>query len=121
MPAILEQKVIGEEARRAWIGLVRRYGEDAPGPPGMRLPPTPETLAALPYYAYHPFGVEQRRADLIRRVAREAPRLEALVDAASAPGGDPARGLRGAAKVPGDRPVDGGRGRASARSATPTP
>ena len=66
VPAILEQKVIGSEARRSWTGLVRRYGEDAPGPPGMRLPPSPATLAALPYYAYHPFGIEQRRADLIR-------------------------------------------------------
>ena len=91
VPAILEQKVIGSEARRSWIGLVRRYGEDAPGPPGMRLPPSPATLAALPYYAYHPFGIEQRRADLIRTVARAAERLEALVDEASSPGGDPAR------------------------------
>jgi 3-methyladenine DNA glycosylase/8-oxoguanine DNA glycosylase len=91
VPAILEQKVIGSEARRSWTGLVRRYGEDAPGPPGMRLPPTPATLAALPYYAYHPFGIEQRRADLIRSVARAAGRLEALVDEASGPGGDPTR------------------------------
>ena len=91
VPAILEQKVIGSEARRSWTGLVRRYGEDAPGPPGMRLPPSPATLAALPYYAYHPFGIEQRRADLIRTVARAAERLEALVDGASSPGGDPAR------------------------------
>ncbi len=91
VPAILEQKVIGEEARRAWLGLVRRYGEDAPGPPGMRLPPTAATLAALPYYAYHPFGIERRRADLIRAVARAAPMLEALVDEATMPGGDPVR------------------------------
>ena len=91
VPAILEQKVIGSEARRSWTGLVRRYGEDAPGPTGMRLPPSPGTLAALPYYAYHPFGIEQRRADLIRTVSRAAERLEALVDEASGPGGDPAR------------------------------
>src|SRR5204863_2361828 len=30
VPAILEQKVIGVEARRAFSGLVRRYGEPAP-------------------------------------------------------------------------------------------
>jgi len=35
-------------------------------------------LAALPYYAFHPFGVEQRRAETIRQVARDAARLEAL-------------------------------------------
>jgi 3-methyladenine DNA glycosylase/8-oxoguanine DNA glycosylase len=104
VPAILEQKVIGEEARRAWNGIVRRYGEDAPGPPGMRLPPAPETLAALPYFAFHPFGVERRRADLIRAVARDAPRLERLVDGASAPGGDPAHAYAVLRALPGIGP-----------------
>src|SRR5512140_1152416 len=61
VPAILEQKVIGEEARRAWFGLVRVHGEPAPGPAewGLRLPPRPETLAGIPYYVFHPFGVER--------------------------------------------------------------
>ena len=82
VPAILEQKVIGEEARRALLGLVRVYGEPAPGPVdwGLRLPPRPETLAGLPYYTFHPFGVERRRADLIRRVAARAAWFEAIVD-----------------------------------------
>jgi 3-methyladenine DNA glycosylase/8-oxoguanine DNA glycosylase len=82
VPAILEQKVIGEEARRAWFGLVRRYGETAPGPAelGLRLAPAPATLAALPYYAFHPLGVERRRAELIRRVAARAAWFEGIVD-----------------------------------------
>jgi 3-methyladenine DNA glycosylase/8-oxoguanine DNA glycosylase len=104
LPAILEQKVIGAEARRAWLGLVRRFGEDAPGPPGMRLPPTARTLAALPYYAYHPFGVERRRADLIRAVARQAERLEGLVETAALPGGDPARAYAALRSFPGIGP-----------------
>jgi 3-methyladenine DNA glycosylase/8-oxoguanine DNA glycosylase len=82
VPAILEQKVIGEEARRALSGLVRLHGETAPGPAelGLRLPPAPATLAALPYYAFHPLGVERRRAELIRRVAARAAWFEAIVD-----------------------------------------
>jgi 3-methyladenine DNA glycosylase/8-oxoguanine DNA glycosylase len=82
VPAILEQKVTGEEARRAWSGLIRAHGEPAPGPPEwrLRLAPTPATLAGLPYYAYHPFGIERRRADLIRRVAVRAAWIEATVD-----------------------------------------
>ncbi len=76
VPAILEQKITGEEARRTYRAIVRAYGEDAPGPPGLRLPPAPETLASLPYHAFHPLGLERRRAELIRTVAREAPRLE---------------------------------------------
>jgi 3-methyladenine DNA glycosylase/8-oxoguanine DNA glycosylase len=82
VPAILEQKVTGFEARRAWQGLVRRYGEPAPGPAeiGLRLPPPASKLAAMPYYAYHPFGVEQRRADVVRRVASRASWFEGIVD-----------------------------------------
>jgi len=82
IPAILEQKVVGKEARRALLGLLRVYGEPAPGPPelGLRLPPRPEILAGLPYYVFHPFGVERRRADLIRRVSARAAWYEAIVD-----------------------------------------
>jgi len=79
--AILEQKVTGGEAHRAWHGLVRRYGEPAPGPPelGLRLLPAPSTLAALPYWSYHVLGLEQRRAELVRAVARRASWFEAIV------------------------------------------
>jgi len=81
---ILEQKVTGTEAHRVWHGLVRTYGEEAPGPAGsklgLRLLPAPATLAALPYYAYHPLGLERRRADLIRAVAARAVWFEAIVN-----------------------------------------
>jgi 3-methyladenine DNA glycosylase/8-oxoguanine DNA glycosylase len=82
IPAILEQKVTSDEAHRAFIGLIRVHGEPAPGPAewGLRLPPAPSTLAALPYYAYHPFGVERRRAELIRRVAARSAWFEAIAD-----------------------------------------
>jgi 3-methyladenine DNA glycosylase/8-oxoguanine DNA glycosylase len=78
VPAILEQKITGDEARRTYRSLVRAYGEDAPGPAGLRVFPAPEVLAALPYHAFHPLGLERRRAELLRAVAREAPRLERL-------------------------------------------
>lgn len=81
VPAILEQKVTGMEASRAYRGLVARFGEAAPGPLGLRLSPAPATLAALPYFEYHPLGVEQRRAEVIRRVARDARELEGLATA----------------------------------------
>jgi 3-methyladenine DNA glycosylase/8-oxoguanine DNA glycosylase len=82
VPAILEQKVTSDEAHRATIGLIRVHGEAAPGPAEwrLRLPPTPKTLAALPYYAYHPFGIERRRAELIRGIASRASWFEAIVD-----------------------------------------
>ena len=76
LPAICEQKVTGVEARAAFRGIVATYGEPAPGPAGLRLPPAPETLAPLPYFAFHRFGLERRRADLIRRAAQLTTRLE---------------------------------------------
>ncbi|HVD71628.1 MAG TPA: DNA-3-methyladenine glycosylase 2 family protein [Actinomycetota bacterium] len=82
IPAILEQKVTSEEAHRAFTGLIRVHGEPAPGPTEwrLRLAPTPVAIAALPYYAYHPFGIERRRAELIRRVASRASWFEAIVE-----------------------------------------
>lgn len=76
LPAILEQKVTGTEAFRAYAGLLRAHGEPAPGPVDLVLPPRPDTLARLPYHAYHPFGVERRRADVIRHAASRAAWLE---------------------------------------------
>jgi 3-methyladenine DNA glycosylase/8-oxoguanine DNA glycosylase len=76
LPAICEQKVTGIEARAAFRAIVRRYGGAAPGPGGLRLPPKASILADLPYFAFHPFGLERRRADILRRAATLAPRLE---------------------------------------------
>jgi 3-methyladenine DNA glycosylase/8-oxoguanine DNA glycosylase len=76
LPAICEQKVTGIEARAAFRAIVRRHGEPAPGPGGLRLAPEPSVLAGLPYFAYHPFGLERRRADIIRRASELGPRLE---------------------------------------------
>ena len=82
MPAVLEQKVTGLEATRVRRRLIGRFGEPAPGPPevaaGLRLPPAPEILAALPYHAFHPLGLEQRRAQTIIRLAGRASALERL-------------------------------------------
>jgi 3-methyladenine DNA glycosylase/8-oxoguanine DNA glycosylase len=80
VPSILEQKVTGVEARRSFTRIVRRYGEPAPGPFSLRLPPAPDRLATLPYWAYHPLGVERRRADTIRHACARATRLERAAD-----------------------------------------
>jgi len=76
VPTILEQKVIGVQAKRSYAALVRRYSEPAPGPGDLLLPPSPATLAAIPYYAFHRVGVERKRADTIRRACSYAHRLE---------------------------------------------
>lgn len=87
VPTILAQKVTAIEANRSFAALVRRLGERAPGPPGLRglrLPPSPPRLTATPSYAFHSLGVERRRAETIKRVAGAADRLERLTTMAPA-------------------------------------
>jgi 3-methyladenine DNA glycosylase/8-oxoguanine DNA glycosylase len=79
VPIILEQKVQSIAAHRSWRGLVRRYGDLAPGPVPLTLPPAPERLAALRYETFHRFNVERRRAETIRRVCARSHAIEALV------------------------------------------
>lgn len=74
---ILAQKVTGVESSRSYRLLTARYGEPAPGPGNLPLPPHPSRLAQLAYYDFHPLGVERRRAETVLRACRAAPRLEA--------------------------------------------
>jgi 3-methyladenine DNA glycosylase/8-oxoguanine DNA glycosylase len=76
--AILEQKVTGAEARGAWRGLVFATSERAPGEAPVWLPPDPDRVAATPSYVFHRFGVEARRADVVRAVCSRAARIEGL-------------------------------------------
>jgi len=92
VPAICGQKVTSAQAHRAYFGIVRRWGEEAPGPAGLRLLPRPEVVAALPYHELHPVGLEQRRAVTLIRAAERAAWLEAATT--MAPGAALAR-LRG--------------------------
>jgi 3-methyladenine DNA glycosylase/8-oxoguanine DNA glycosylase len=83
--AVLEQKVTGKEAFRAYAAIVRHFREPAPGPvPALLLPPDPAEVAATPYWVFHPFGVEQRRAGTLRRAAAVAGRLELCAGPAEA-------------------------------------
>lgn len=85
VPTILTQKVTGLEASRAYLGIARHFSEPAPGPfEGLMLPADPDAVAATPYWAFHRFGLEQRRAETLRRVAAMAHRLDAAPDAATA-------------------------------------
>jgi 3-methyladenine DNA glycosylase/8-oxoguanine DNA glycosylase len=85
VPAVIEQKITGTEAFRVYAALLRVHGEPAPGPMAtLRLPPTPERLAGLPYHSFHPLGLERRRSEVIRRAAARAAWLEAAEDAAEA-------------------------------------
>ena len=81
VPAILEQKVVGAEARRAWRTLMLRFGQPPPGPapPGMRVFPPARTWARIPSWAWHRAGVEGVRARTVIGAAHVAERLEEIV------------------------------------------
>jgi len=98
VPTIVHQKVIGKQAGESYRDLVRRYGEPAPGPGGLLLPPDARTLAALPYHAFHPFGIEMKRANTIRLAASRVALLEAAVDM------DPEPAMRRLRALPGFGP-----------------
>jgi len=84
IPSIIEQKVVSTEAYRCYGALLRHASEAAPGPGGLLLHPAPQTLASMPYYAFHPLGLERRRAEVIRYAARRAAWLDASDDPAEA-------------------------------------
>jgi hypothetical protein len=81
VPAVLEQKVVGAEAKRAWRLLLLRFGGRAPGPApaGMRVFPPPRVWAMIPSWEWHRAGVEGVRATTIIGAARVAARLEETI------------------------------------------
>lgn len=79
VPTVILQQVTTEEGRNSYHHLVNALGEEAPGPAGLRLPPTAELLAHTPYWRFHRFGIERRRADVIIRAAQSVKRLEETV------------------------------------------
>jgi 3-methyladenine DNA glycosylase/8-oxoguanine DNA glycosylase len=81
MPAILEQRVVGKDARRAWRKLVTAYGAPAPGPAPshMRVAPTPEAWRRIPSWEFHRANVDPGRARTMLGCAQRADALERLV------------------------------------------
>jgi len=73
---LLGQRVTTEEAARSWNRLCRTWGEPAPGPCDLILPPEPSTIASLSYVDLHRLNVERRRAEAILLAARRANRME---------------------------------------------
>jgi len=80
VPVVLTQQVTTGEARESYRHLVNAVGERAPGPFPLKLPPSPAVLAGMPYWTFHRFKIERRRAEIIIRAARSAKRLEETVD-----------------------------------------
>lgn len=86
VPAVIEQRVTGREAKRAWGYLMRRHGTPAPGPApeGMLVQPSPREWGRVPSWTWHRAGVESARWATVARAATVAPALERCVGMAGA-------------------------------------
>jgi 3-methyladenine DNA glycosylase/8-oxoguanine DNA glycosylase len=80
VPAVLEQRVAGKDAFRAWRLLVAKYGAPAPGPAPvrMRVPPSPDAWRRIPSWEFHLSNVDPARARTIVGCAQRADSLERL-------------------------------------------
>jgi 3-methyladenine DNA glycosylase/8-oxoguanine DNA glycosylase len=83
VPAIIEQKVTGQEAFAGFRQLVHRFGERAPGPHGsLWLQPSAEQIRAIPSWAWLELHVDPARS---RSLVTAATRAVALERAAADP------------------------------------
>jgi 3-methyladenine DNA glycosylase/8-oxoguanine DNA glycosylase len=78
VPAVLEQRVTGQEARASYRWLLHRYGEPAPGPApvGLRVMPPPSVWRRIPSWHWHRANVDPGRARTVIAAAAVAGRLE---------------------------------------------
>jgi 3-methyladenine DNA glycosylase/8-oxoguanine DNA glycosylase len=90
VPTVLAQKVVGLDASAAYRAMVRAAGRVAPMPtagaglavaPPMLLPPTAAWLSTTPYWTFHQWGVEQKRAGTIKAAAGNAAMLDGVATA----------------------------------------
>jgi 3-methyladenine DNA glycosylase/8-oxoguanine DNA glycosylase len=81
IPAVLEQRVYGMDARRAWRSLITKFGAPAPGPAPehMRVPPPGEVWRRIPSWEFHRANVDPGRARTIVMCAQRADSLERLI------------------------------------------
>ena len=80
VPAVLEQRVAGKDAFRAWRLLVTKFGTPAPGPAPerMRVPPPADVWRRIPSWEFHLANVDPGRARTIVTCAHRADSLERL-------------------------------------------
>ena len=109
IPAVLEQRVQGKDAFRAWRLLVTKFGTPAPGPAPdrMRVLPPAEVWRRIPSWEFHRANVDPGRARTIVGCAQRADVIGAAYVVAGR------EGPRGADVAAGRRDLDGGRDRAT--------
>jgi 3-methyladenine DNA glycosylase/8-oxoguanine DNA glycosylase len=94
VPAIIEQKVTGQEALGGFRKMVHRFGERAPGPGadrGLWVQPTAEAVRMIPSWEWLRLHIDPARSRAVVRAAQVAPSIERT---AGLPGEEVDRRLR---------------------------
>lgn len=79
VPAVIEQKVTGQEAFAGYRRLVRRFGSPAPGVGAsvdLWVPPGPDAVRAVPSWEWLRLSVDHARSRVLVSAARVADSLE---------------------------------------------
>ena len=81
IPAVIEQRVPGADAFRAWRLLVTKFGTQPPGPApaSMRVPPSADAWRHIPSWEFHRANVDPGRARTVVSCAQRASSLERLM------------------------------------------
>lgn len=82
VPAIIEQKVTGQEAFSGFRRLVRRFGEPAPGPgggQGLMVQPDASVLRQIPSWEWLQLHIDPARSRAVVTAARVAESLERTI------------------------------------------
>ena len=82
VPAVIEQKVTGQEAFAGFRQLVVKYGEPAPGPVAdlrLRLQPAPEQLRQVPSWEWLRCHIDPARSRTVVKAAQVAGSLERTI------------------------------------------
>ena len=82
IPAVIEQRVAGKDAFRAWRRLVTKFGSPAPGPAParMRVPPSADVWRRISSWEFHLANVDPGRARTVVACAQRADSLQRLVN-----------------------------------------
>lgn len=81
VPAVLEQRVVGQDAWQSWRQLLAKFGSPAPGPApaGMRVCPSSLEWGRIPSWEWHLAGVDPGRAATVGRAVRVSDGLQRTV------------------------------------------
>ena len=76
MQHVLQQQISWRDAAKIWKVVIRKHGEDAPGPLNLKLPLSFEQLKKIPHHDFQVAGIIENRIPLLREIGRLGHRID---------------------------------------------